>query len=337
MLNFLRSGWTRIAVMCTLSVVAVQLPVPASAQAESFPSRPIRVIVPFPPGGSTDISTRLLAQDMSRDLGVPVLVENRAGNAGAIGIAAVANAEPDGYTLGISGAGPTILLNLTGQNTAYNPLTDLAFVALQNNVDFVFITRNDSPHKSMGDLLARAKANPNKLSFGNSGISGPSHLTYELLAVRAGIEALAVPYKGESPLLQDVIGGQVDVGIATVPGASSTIKAGRVTALAVAGARRNPIFPDVPTVAEFVPGFESSTWQVIVVPAKTPPAVIARLNAAVNKALGTSAMQEKYLSYGMTATGGTPQEAREFVERETVKWKGVIDRLNARSAGGVRN
>lgn len=314
--------------LLTCAVLAQTLIAPL-AHAQAFPNRPIKIVVPFPPGGSTDISTRLLAVEMSNDLGQPVVVENKAGNAGAIGIASVAKAEPDGYTLGVSGSGPTILLNLTGQNTSYDPLKDLAFVAHQVTVDFIFIANNNAPFNNMKELIARAKANPGKVSFGNSGTNSPSHLTYQMLAAAAAVNGLAVPYKGEGPLLVDVLGGQVDVGIATVPGASTSVKAGKVKAIGIAGGKRNPIFPNVGTVAEAgLQGFDSSTWQIIVAPARTPAPILARLNASINKALALQAIKEKYAGFGMTATGSTQKEAHDFVVAETEKMKRLLDSID---------
>jgi len=299
-----------------------------SAVAQAFPSRPITLVVPFPTGGSTDISTRLLAKEMEKDLGQPVIVENRPGNAGALGIAHVARSKPDGYTLGVSGVGPTMLLNLTGQNNAYDPLKDFAYVAHQVTVDFVYITRPESPLKDIGALLTKAKSGGDLLVVGNSGTNSPSHLASELLASSAGFRISAVPYKGESQLLVDVLGGHVDVGVATVPGASSSIKSGKARALAVAGAKRNFIFPELPTIAEAaVPGYEVSTWQVIVAPTGTPQPVLEKLNASIIKALSDPALKEQYATYGMEATGSSPKEAREFVERETEKWRKTIESL----------
>jgi len=297
----------------------------APALADDFPSRPITMIVPFPPGGSTDISTRLLAAEMGKYTSQPIVVENRPGNGGAIGITRVARAAPDGYTLGISGIGPTILLNLTDQNNSYDPLKDLSYVAEQNKVDFVFIARKSLPAKNLKEAIELAKAKPETISFGNSGISSPSHLTYEMMAAAAGIKGLVVPYKGESDLLKDVMGGTVDIGVATVPGASEAIKAGAVKALGVAGATRNPILPDVPTVAESgVPGFDTSTWQVIVGPAGVPADRVQKLNELINKALATQTIKDKYMSFGMTVMQSTPAEAEQFARDETAKWKASL-------------
>jgi len=298
------------------------------AKADNFPDRPITLVVPFPPGGSTDISTRLLAAEMSKYVEQPIVVENKAGNGGAIGIAHVARSAPNGYTLGISGVGPTMLLNLTGQNNAYEPLKDLSYVAQQVKVDFVFIARNSLPANNLKEAIEIAKSRPGKMVFGNSGVNSPSHLTYEMLASSANIDGLAVPYKGESDLLKDVIGGQVDIGIATVPGASSAIRAGTVKAIGVAGAQRNPIFPDVPTVAEAgVAGFDVSTWQVIVAPAGLASDRLEKLNSLINKALSTPAIKEKYASFGMTAMHSTPDETKKFVIDETKKWEGSLGLL----------
>lgn len=313
--------------LCALTALTIQHA--DDVQAQAFPSRPITLVVPFPTGGSTDISTRLLAKEMEKDLGQPVIVDNKPGNAGALGIGLVARSKPDGYTLGVSGVGPTMLLNLTGQNTAYDPLKDFEYVAHQVTVDFVFITRPESPLQDIRNLIQTAKSRPDLMVIGNSGANSPSHLASELLASSAGFKISAVPYKGESQLLVDVLGGHVDAGVATVPGASSAIKSGKAKALGVAGAKRNVIFPQLPTVAESgVASYEVSTWQVIVAPAGTPAPIVARLNAAIVKALSDPALKEQYATYGMEATGSSPEEAKTFVARETEKWRNMLAPLS---------
>ncbi|HRO57789.1 MAG TPA: tripartite tricarboxylate transporter substrate binding protein [Burkholderiaceae bacterium] len=328
-----RSGKYGGFVVAALLATSLALQLPAADAAEtSFPHRPITLVVPFPAGGSTDISTRLLAREMEKDLGQPVIVENRSGSAGTLGINLVAKSPPDGHTLGIAGSGPAVLLNLIGQNVAYEPLKDLSFVARQNIVDFVFVTRNDASFGDIRELIDHARSASSPLSIGNSGTNGPAHLASELLASSAGFKMLPVPYKGESPLLADVIGGHVDVGLVTVTGASSTIKAGKVKALGVAGSARSIVFPQLPTVADSgVEKYAARAWQVIVAPAGTPDDIVMRLNEAINRALSNPELKEKYAAYGMEVVGGTPAEARAFVVEETEKWRATFESMKAAS------
>jgi tripartite-type tricarboxylate transporter receptor subunit TctC len=314
------------AVLVALTIVAT----PDTLRAQAFPSKPITLVVPFAPGGSTDISTRRLAEALSPLLGQPVIVENKAGAAGGIGINAVAKARPDGYMLGISGVGPTILLNLSGQFTQYVALRDLAFVAHMNDVELVLIGRKDSPVNNLQDLIAAARANPDKVSIGNSGLWGPVHLAAELLAQQAKVKLNHVPYKGDLPTVQDIIGGHVDAGITSVPGASSHIKAGAVKALATLGSARSATLPDVATAAEQgLTGYEASVFQIIVAPIKTPAPVVARLNEAINKALASETIKSEYAKLGMVPGGGSPADASAFVKRESEKWAKVIERIKA--------
>jgi tripartite-type tricarboxylate transporter receptor subunit TctC len=319
----------RVSMAAALAAIAI-VATPGPVRAQAFPSKPITMIVPFAPGGSTDISTRRLAEAMSPLLGQSVIVENKAGAAGGIGINAVAKAKPDGYTLGISGVGPTILLNLSGQFTQYVALRDLAFIAHMNDVELVLVGRKDSPVNNLQDLIAAARANPEKVSIGNSGLWGPVHLAAELLAQQAKVKLNHVPYKGDLPTLQDIIGGHVDAGITSAPGASSHIKSGAVKALATLGSARSASLPDIATAAEQgLAGYEASVFQIIVAPIKTPAPVIARLNEAINKALASETIKSEYAKLGMVPVGGSPADASALVKRETEKWTKVIERIQA--------
>jgi tripartite-type tricarboxylate transporter receptor subunit TctC len=319
----------RIVVAAALVTIAM-LAAPELGRAQAFPSKPITLVVPFTPGGSTDISTRRLAEALSPLLGQPVIVENKAGAAGGIGINAVAKAKPDGYTLGVSGVGPTILLNLSGQFTQYVALRDLAFVAHMNDVEIVLVGKKDTPVNNLQEWIAYARANPDKVAIGNSGLWGPVHLAAVLLAEQAKVQVNHVPYKGDLPTIQDIIGGHIDTGITSVPGASPHIKAGAVKALAMLGSARSASFPEVATAAEQgLAGYDASVFQIIVAPIKTPAPVIARLNEAINKALASEAIKSEYAKLGMVPVGGSPADAHAFVKRETEKWARVIERVKA--------
>lgn len=317
------------AMLGLVAAIAVSTAAPR-AQAQAFPAKPLRMIVPFPPGGSTDLSSRQLATEMSAILGQSVIVENKPGAAGGIGIAEVARAEPDGYTLGIAGVGPSILLNLSGQFTQYIATRDLAFVSHMNMVELLLVARKDLPANDIPQMIAYAKANPGKVNIGNSGQLGPVHLAAALLADQTGISVGHVAYRGDPPLLQDLMGGQIETGIVSVAVSGSQIRAGAVKALGMMGGKRSASFPDLPTIAEQgVSGYDSSVFQIVVAPAKTPAATVAKLNEAINRALATERIRTDYAKLGMVATGGSPADADAFIRRETEKLARGIDILKA--------
>ena len=329
-LPFVKRGHTVLAVaaMTAMAAMVTVLALPTAAQAQTSPNRPIKMVVPFTTGGSTDISSRLLAQEMTPLIGQPVIVDNKPGNAGGIGIDFVTKAEPDGYTIGISGVGPTILLNLTGQQTSYNTLRDLAFVSKMAVNELVLVARKDFPANNVRELIAYAKANPGKVSFGNSGTNGPAHLANELFRSMAAIDGIEVPYKGDSPIVQDLMGSQLDLGNVSVSGSTSAIKAGSIKAIAMLGPKRSAVFPNVATADESgLPGYDANVFQIVVVPVKTPAPIVARLNEVVNKALGNETLKTKYADLGMVPTSGTVKDATDFVQRETDKWKKVLDMI----------
>lgn len=298
-----------------------------AAQAE-FPNRPVRIVVPFPPGGPTDASTRLLAEDMQATLGQPVLVENKPGAAGAIGIDFVAKAPPDGHTLGISGVGPTILLSRLDPQLPYRPLADLSYVGGTGLSELMFVVANHVPARSLQELLqlARDRARGGKpLTYASTGQGGPIHVSFEYLKMLAKVDMTHVPYKGDPQQLQDLVGGQVDVGLLSMTAALPQIKSQRIRPIASAGAVRSKLAPELPTVAESgLPGYESNVFTLLVAPTGTPKAVVDRLNAALNAALGRASVQEKYAGMGMTPLMLTPAQTREFVHRETQRWSDVI-------------
>lgn len=295
------------------------------ASAQDFPNRPIRIVVPFPPGGPTDVSTRLIAVEMQRVLGQTVLVDNKPGAAGALGVDAVAKSPPDGYTLGISGVGPTILLAALDPKLPYKPLKDLAFVGHTGAGELFFVARQGLPVATLPELLSLAKAKPGGLSYASAGSGGPVNVSFELLKGMAGIELLHVPYKGDPPALSDLLGGQVDLGLLSSTAALSHVKGGRLKALAAAGATRSKIFPDLPTAAESgLPGYEAGVWTLLVAPAGTPAPAIARLNAALAAALRSPGLRNKYEQMGIVPQPMSPEQTLAFVSRESAKWIKVI-------------
>ena len=295
------------------------------AFAQNFPDKPIRLIVPFPPGGGTDIFSRTVANKLTQDSKWVVVVENKPGAGGNIGIDAVAKAAPDGYTIGM-GQTSDLAINATlYSKLPYDPLKDLAPIVLVADAPLVLVVPATSPFKSVADLVAAAKKRPGEITFASPGNGTVSHLTGELFQTAAGIKLQHIPYKGSGQAITDLIGGQVQSFIASVPTALSQIKGGSLRALAVTSARRVGSLPDVPTIAEAgFKGFDANTWFGLVAPAHTPPAVISRINAQVNKILAMPDVREKFESQGGGPMGDTPQDFAALLERDYAKWRKVV-------------
>ena len=301
----------------------------ASAAAADFPDRAITMVVPFAAGGSTDVVARIVAQKMSEDLGRQVIVQNVAGAGGNLGADNVARAEPDGYTI-LMGTVATHALNpLILKSTPYDPEKDFAPVSLLVVVPNVLVVNPELPAKTVQELIALLKAEPDKYSYASSGNGTPLHLSGELFKSMAGVSMQHIPYKGAGPALNDVIGNQVPIMFDNLPSSSSHIKAGTLRALAVTTAARAPSFPDVPTVAESgIPGYETYTWNALFAPAKTPNEVVMRLNASANKALKDPAVAERMKEFSATIVGSTPDELAAHVKAELAKWGPVVKGAN---------
>ena len=309
--------------------VLAALAVGASATAADFPDRAITMVVPFAAGGSTDVVARIVAQKMSEDLGQQVIVQNVAGAGGNLGAGNVARAEPDGYTI-LMGTVATHALNpLILKSTPYDPEKDFAPVSLLVVVPNVLVVNPELPAKTVPELIALLKAEPDKYSYASSGNGTPLHLSGELFKSMAGVSMQHIPYKGAGPALNDVIGNQVPIMFDNLPSSSSHIKAGTLRALAVTTAARAPSFPDVPTVAESgIPGYETYTWNALFAPAKTPNEVVMRLNASANKALKDPAVAERMKEFSATIVGSTPEELATHVKAELAKWGPVVKGAN---------
>ena len=301
----------------------------ASAAAADFPDRAITMVVPFAAGGSTDVVARIVAQKMSEDLGQQVIVQNVAGAGGNLGAGNVARAEPDGYTI-LMGTVATHALNpLILKSTPYDPEKDFAPVSLLVVVPNVLVVNPELPAKTVQELIALLKAEPDKYSYASSGNGTPLHLSGELFKSMAGVSMQHIPYKGAGPALNEVIGNQVPIMFDNLPSSSSHIKAGTLRALAVTTAARAPSFPDVPTVAESgIPGYETYTWNALFAPAKTPNEVVMRLNASANKALKDPAVAERMKEFSATIVGSTPDELAAHVKAELAKWGPVVKGAN---------
>lgn len=315
----------------TLLLIGLAVTVPAHAQ--SWPAKALRIVVPFAPGGSTDIFARLVGERMALALGQSVIIDNRAGAAGNIGADAVAKATPDGYTLLMATTGVMSINQALYKNMNYDASKDFEPVAFVASITNVLIVSAEAPFKSMADVLVTAKRTPGTLSFASSGAGSSTHMSAELFKTMAGIDMLHVPYKGSGPALLDLIAARVSLMFENMPGAVPHIRAGKVRALAQTGLRRTGALPEVPTVAEAgVAGYESLSWSGIALPAGAPRDVVARLNREINTILAQPDMRQKLAEQGAEAVGGSPEAFADHVRRERDKWGGVV-----RSAGIVAN
>lgn len=300
----------------------------AQAQA-AFPERPVTLVVPFAAGGSTDVVARVIAEKMSEDLGQQVVVQNVAGAGGSLGAGNVARAEPDGYTI-LMGTVATHALNpLILKNKPYDAEADFAPVSLLVLVPNVLVVNPELPAKSVEELLALLKAEPDKWSYASSGNGTPLHLSGELFKSMAGVTMEHIPYKGSGPALNDLLGNQVSIMFDNLPSSSAHIKAGTLKALAVTTAERAPSFPDVPTMAEAgLPGYETYTWNALFAPKDTPKDVVDRLNAAANKAMADPGVAERMKEFSATIVASTPDELAAHVKAEIAKWTPVVKEAN---------
>ena len=299
-----------------------------SVQAQEYPTKPIRFIVSFPPGGSSDLMARLIAPRMAERMGQQVLVENRPGAGGNIGVDAVAKAAPDGHTIGLAAAG-ALSSNVSLYPTMpFNPEKDLAPVSLLAMIPF-FLVAHPAQAPSLKQLIDEAKGKPGALAIGYGGNGSTMHLAGELLNMMAGIKLQPVPYKGSGPVSTDVLGGQVPLGVVDVPSAIAHVRAGKMRALAVTTKRRIVAAPEVPTFEEAgVPGYEAIGWFGVVVPAGTPAAIINRLNAEIVAAVAVPDIRDKAIAAGAEPQTSTPQEFATLMREETRKWAQVIRTAN---------
>jgi len=297
-------------------------------QAADYPSRPIKWIVAYPPGGTTDVLARIMAQRLTEKMGQPVIVENKPGGGNNIGTEAVVNAAPDGYTM--------LLVNpANGINTAlyktlsFNFVRDIAPVAGIVRTPNVMVVTDSLPVKTVAEFIAYCKANPGKINMASSGSGTSTHLSGELFKSMTGCNMTHVPYKGAGPALNDLIAGQVQVFFDNLPSSAPQIKGGRIRALAVTSAEREPSMPNTPTIAETVPGYEASAWFGIGMPKGTPPEVVSKMNAAVNSALAEPKMRERLADLGGVTMQGTPADFGKVIVDETAKWGKVVETSGA--------
>ena len=306
-------SWLLLSITaCLCSVVAL---------AQPYPSRPIKLIVPYPPGGNTDIVARAFGQKLSERLGQPVVIDNRGGAAGALGMGLAVKSPNDGYTLVIGDLGSLVIAPIANPNTGYNAQKDLAPISLVTTVSIVVSVNPNSPDKTFAEFLARARAQPGILTYGSSGIGAPGHLAFEMLRSMAGIDILHVPFKGGAQAITGLLGEQVDI---VVDGtAMAQVKAGKLRALAVTGPRL-PALPEVPGIGEIVKGFEFTNWWGILAPAGAPPAAIARLNEELTAIAALPEIRERLNGLGLAATSSTPQQFTALIRTETDKVTRIV-------------
>jgi tripartite-type tricarboxylate transporter receptor subunit TctC len=295
----------------------------APAAPDNYPARPIRVIVPSPPGGGNDIMARIGAQRLSEAWSRPVIVDNRPGAGGAIAFELVAHADPDGYTLLLGSTNLTVLPDIT--KVAYDPIKDFAPVSLMSTAMNILLVHPAVPANSVKELIALARAKPGQLNYASSSVATSSHLAAEMFCMQAGIKMLHVPYKGAGPALTDLMGGQVQ-GLFANPAASiAHVRSGKLRALAVTGEKRSAIIPEVPTMAEAaLPGFEATTWWGILAPARTSNAIVAKLNAELARALMQPEALNRIAALGADVVGGPPQKLADHLREEIPKWRRVV-------------
>lgn len=308
--------------MRALAVLLAGLAAPALAQ--PWPAKPVRLIVPFAPGGSTDIVARTVAARLAEQWGQSVVVDNRAGGGTVIGTELVAKSPPDGYTFLVVPAPFTINPSLLAK-LPYDALADFTPVTLINTTPLVVVVNPSVPARTVRELIALARANPGKLNFGSSGTGGSNHLAGELFNAMAGVRMVHVPYKGNAPALTDLAGGHVDVVFNGLTSAITLIKAGRIRALAITSARRSDVLPDLPTVDEAgLRGFEAGAWNGLAGPARTPAEIVRRVQADVARTLASPELRERLRAEGSDPVGSSPEEFAKFIREEIDKWAKVV-------------
>ena len=317
---------SRVSVILPALVALALLSAASNDQAMAlYPDRIVRIVVPFAPGGGTDVIARTLAQEMAKDLGAAVIIENKPGAGTIIGTQAVASSEPDGYTL-LMGTFANAVNPSLNAKLPYDPHKDFAPVALIARSFNIVVVNPQSPIKSIADLIAAAKADPDKMSYGTFGTGTSAHLAGELFKSKAGVNLTMVPYKGAAPAITDLIGGQIQVMFTTVASAASLIEGGQLRALAVTSAGRSPAFPDLPTVAEAgVPGYAAESWYGLFAPAKTPADVIDRLNRSAATAVQSEAFKRLGVNEGLVMVARPPEELDRYVRGEEERWRKVIE------------
>jgi tripartite-type tricarboxylate transporter receptor subunit TctC len=299
------------------------------ALAQSYPSHPIKVIVPWPPGQATDVAARMVSERLSPALGQPVVIDNRGGAGGVIGCETAAKSPADGYTLVAGSSGP-ISISPNVQKVAYDPLKDFAPISLLAVNPFMLVVNPSIPAKNVKELIALLKANPGKYSFASSGSGATSHLMSVLFNSMAGVEVVHVPYKGSSQSITDVVSGQIAFTIETVPAVQGLVQAGKLRALGATSLTRAAAMPDVPTIAETLPGYEMFGWIGLMAPSGTPPAITDRVSAETQKIMQDPEIRKRFLAAGMEPAGNTPAQFAEFLRKQNDRYGSIVKQAHVK-------
>jgi tripartite-type tricarboxylate transporter receptor subunit TctC len=301
-----------------------------SAAAQNYPAKPIKMVVPYTPGGFTDTVTRTVSTPLSQVLGQPIIIENKPGANSIIGADLVAKAAADGYTIGTviaaHSANPSLYPKLQ-----FDPMNDFSYVSLVGNSPLILFTKNDFPAKTVQEVIEYAKKNPGKVNFASSGVGAAAHLTMEYFMLTTGTKMVHVPYKGTAPALTDLIGGQIDIMFDSPAAHMPQVRAGKIRAIAVTADKRVPFAPELPTFIESgMANFVSSTWAMVVAPAKTPKPIVDRLSGEIAKIVRTAETRDKLATFGVIPVGSTPEEATTFYKAEMTKWGKIIKDANVK-------
>jgi tripartite-type tricarboxylate transporter receptor subunit TctC len=313
------------------AVIAPFVALSPVAQAQTYPDRPITLVVAFAPGGSTSIVARAVADRMSETLGQKMIIDNRPGAGGTIGTKAVAGSAPDGYTIALGYTGTLAIGPSLYSNAGYDPRKDFAPIGLIGNAPNSLVVHPSFPAKTLAELIAYAKANPGKVNFGSAGVGTASHVSGEYFANAAGIKLIHIPYKGTGPALTDLIGGHIPMAFAPIPATHSNISAGTLRALAVTSTTRISLLPDVPTISEAgLTGFDASLYYGLVAPAGTPRPIVDKLNAALREALNSDDVKKRLITDGTNVTPSTPEEYAAFIDTDEAKWSKIVKASGAK-------
>jgi tripartite-type tricarboxylate transporter receptor subunit TctC len=316
--------------MMRAALAVVALALMCSAHAQHYPAKPVRVVVPFPPGGPVDVVTRIVTPKLGESLGQQMVIDNRAGASGTIATGTVAKADPDGYVL-LIGTTTTITVSQNlYRNLGYDPLKDLQPISRYAEVPSVLVVHPSVPAKSVRELIALAKAEPGKLSYGSAGPGTSQHLAVELFKQMAGVDMLHVPYKGGAPAMADLLGGQIVMTIEPLNTALPQVRNGRLKALGVTALKRIPALPELPPIAETLPGYEATLWIGLLGPAGLPPQIVATLHKAVVTALQSNEVRERLAAQGAAAIGDSVRDFSDTIHRDARKWAALVKKMGLR-------
>jgi tripartite-type tricarboxylate transporter receptor subunit TctC len=302
---------------------------PLCAGAQSWPAKPIRMLVPFPPGGGVDFAARVVGKQLAERLGQPIVIDNRAGANGIIALEALKNAAPDGYTLATASNGPLVINPSMYQKLPYDPVRDFAAIGRMVDFPLLLVAHPSVPVQNVADVIALAKAKPGELTYSSPGIGNGGHLSAELFAYMAGVSLLHIPYKGTAPATTALLAGEVSLGLSSIPTVLPHIRAGRLRALAVGNAARLPSLPEIPTIAESgVPGYEAFSWAGLIAPAGTPQEIVTRLNRELVQVLTQKELADQLANDGALPTPSTPEELSAYIKAELAKWAAIVRLAN---------